>query len=157
MPRGRCAAPRWARPPCAPQPARLHRDSTADRADLLPLGHVATTDGDRLAGVRLADTFFGYHAGRSRFAKTETLIGQFVHLAPTGHGCFFLDHQEDARNRIKLYLTDVTDRVVEINLAPRGLDHRSAGWNLFSMEHRTPGDTETLISAVVDRFASALR
>lgn len=74
--------------------------------------------------MRLADTFFSYHSGRSRFAKTETLIGQFVQLAPTGHGCLLLDPQEDARNRIKPYLTDVTDRVVEINLVARGLEHR---------------------------------
>ena len=140
-----------------PPPPRALPDYTSDRADLLPLGRVGGPDGDRLVGVRLADTFFSYHAGRSRFGKTETLIGQFVHLARSGPGCFFLDPHEDALRRIKPYLADVADRVVEINLAPRGLDHRQAGWNLFSMERRAPEDMEARIAGVVDSFASALR
>lgn len=128
-----------------------------DRHDLLPLGRISGADGERLVGVALADTYFSYCTGRSRFGKTELAINQFIHLARAAHGCFFLDPHEDAINRMRPYLTDVADRVVEINLAPRGLDNRQAGWNLFSMESRTPEDMEMRISAVVDSFASALR
>lgn len=128
-----------------------------DRRGILPLGRVSGPDGDRLVGVRLADTYFSYMSGRSRFGKTEVGINQFLHLARAGHGCFFLDPHEDALARIKPYLSDVADRVVEVNLAPRGLDHRQAGWNLFSMEGRTAEDMEMRMAAVVDSFASALR
>lgn len=130
---------------------------TAKRRDLLPLGRVSGPDGDRLVGVHLNDTVFAYMAGRSRFGKTETLINQFIHLARSGHGCFFLDPHEDGLTRIKPYLTDVADRVVEVNLAPRGMDHRQTAWNLFSMEGRTAEDMEMRMAAVVDSFASALR
>ena len=58
-------------------------------------------------------------AGRSRWGKTETAIGQFLHLMRSGNGGFFLDPHEDALNRIKPYLAEaeLRDRVVEINLA----------------------------------------
>lgn len=130
---------------------------TPARADLLPLGRVSGPDGDRTVGVRLSDTFFSYMSGRSRYGKTETGLNQFVHLARSGHGCFFLDPHEDGLNRVKPYLADLADRVVEVNLAPRGFGHRQAGWNLFSMEGRAPEDMEPRLSAVVDSFASALR
>jgi hypothetical protein len=124
---------------------------------LLPLGKVRVEGGSQLAGVPLADTFFSYFAGRSRYGKTETAINQFIHLARSGHGCFFLDPHEDALNRIKPYLTSVADRVVEINLAPRGSVRTQAGWNLFSMEGRKPEDKEARVDVVVNSFASALR
>lgn len=126
-------------------------------ADLLPLGRVETEDGPRMAGVRLEDTLFSYFCGRSRFGKTEAALNQFVHLARSGHGCFFLDPHEDAINRVKPYLTDLSERVIEINVAPRGGEHRQAAWNLFSMEGRGPEDKEARVAAVVDSFASALR
>lgn len=123
---------------------------------VLPLGKVQTHDGEQAVGVYLRDTYFSYMAGRSRYGKTETAINQFLHLARSGEGCFFLDPHEDALNRIKPYLTDVADRVVEVNLAG-GSSRRQAGWNLFSMEGLTAEHIEARVSAVVDSFASALR
>ena len=123
---------------------------------LLPLGIVATRDGPRPVGVRLDETFFSLSAGRSRFGKTEGAISRFIALARAGHGCFFLDPHADALARIKPYLVDLADRVLEINLAA-GRQAAQAGWNLFSMEGRGPEDVEARVSAVVDSFASALQ
>jgi hypothetical protein len=132
---------------------------TYDRQpDLLPLGVVPDEDnGERAVGVRLADTYFSFMTGRSRYGKTESAIVRFVALARAGHGCLFLDPHADALARMKPYLADLEDRVVEINLAPRGRAARQAGWNLFSMEGRTSEDVESRVSAVVDSFASALQ
>ena len=124
--------------------------------DLLPLGTVATRDGDRAVGVYLNETFFSLSAGRSRFGKTEGALCRFIALARAGHGCFFLDPHADALARVKPYLVDIAPRVLEINLAA-GRQARQAGWNLFSMEGRGPEDVEARVSAVVDSFASALQ
>ena len=99
--------------------------------ELLPLGKVSEDGRDRLVGVPLADTFFAYTAGRTRYGKTESAIGQFLHLARSGHGCFFLDPHSDALEKIKPYLTaeELRERVVEINLADTA---RQPGWNLFA-------------------------
>lgn len=129
----------------------------AGQPDLLPIGRIKTETGDRLVGVPLKDTFFSYMAGRSRWGKTETAIGQFLHLARTGHGCFFLDPHEDALTRMKAYLTaeGLRDRVVEINLASR--TDRQPGWNLFAVAGRSPAQAREQVDAVVDAFASTLR
>lgn len=136
-----------------PPPAGL--PTFSGQADLLPLGRIRETDGERMVGVPLADTFFIYSAGRSRFGKTESALGQFLHLARAGHGCFFLDPHEDALTKIKPYLTEagLRERVVEINLAS-GL--RQPGWNLFATAGRDPDRLPGQVDAVVDAFASAL-
>jgi hypothetical protein len=123
---------------------------------LLPLGKVETETGERMVGVPLRDTFFFYMAGRSRFGKTETGIGQFLHLARSGRGCLFLDPHIDAIQRLKGYLTDegLRDRVVEVNLAD---PDRQPGWNLFAVAGRPPARAAGQVDAVVDAFASALR
>lgn len=123
--------------------------------DLLPLGRISGETGERHVGVPLADTFFAYTAGRSRYGKTESAIGQFLHLARSGHGCFFLDPHEDAIEKIKTYLSDdgLRDRVVEINLADT---RRQPGWNLFATRGSADQTVEQ-VDAVVDAFASALR
>ena len=123
---------------------------------VLPLGIVRTKDGHKAKGVYLADTIFSYFSGKAGYGKTETAINQFIHLARSGEGCFFLDPHEDALNRIKPYLTDVADRVVEINLAGGGGERRQAGWNLFSMEGLSAEHMEAKVTAVVNSFASAL-
>lgn len=125
--------------------------------ELLPIGRVKTETVDRLVGVPLEDTFFSYMAGRSRWGKSETAIGQFLHLARSGHGCFFLDPHEDALNRMKAYLTaeGLRDRVVEINLASRA--ERQPGWNLFAVAGRSRAQAREQVDAVVDAFASTLR
>jgi len=136
-----------------PPPAGL--PTFSGQADLLPLGHIREPDGERMVGVPLADTFFVYAAGRSRWGKTESALGQFLHLARSGHGCFFLDPHEDALTKIKPYLTEagLRERVVEINLAS-GL--HQPGWNLFATAGRNPDRLPGQVDAVVDSFASAL-
>ncbi len=128
----------------------------AGQAGLLPLGKVETEAGERMVGVPLRDTFFFYMAGRSRFGKTETAIGQFLHLARSGYGCLFLDPHLDAIERIKGYLTEegLRERVVEVNLAD---PDRQPAWNLFAVAGRSPRRAARQVDAVVDAFASALR
>lgn len=128
--------------------------------DLIPLGRVhAGQPGERLVGVRAEETFFSYMAGRSRYGKTETAIGQFVHLARAGHGGLFLDPHADAIAEIKTYLTDpgIRERVVEVNLADRGADQHQPAWNLFSVQGLKPHEADDRVEATVDAFASALR
>lgn len=153
-PTANCAAPNVLRsggviPPPPPGLPTFH-----GQPGLLPLGAVATEHGQRLVGVPLEGTFFSYHAGRSRYGKTETGLGQFIHLARSGHGCFFLDPHEDAILRAKHYLArdGLRERVVEINLASHG--ETQPGWNLLAV-HGRPAYAQ--VDAVVDSFASALR
>lgn len=123
--------------------------------DLLPLGCVRTRRGDRRVGVPLRDTFFSYMGGRSRYGKTETALTQFLHVARSGHGCFFLDPHEDAIQKAKAYLTDhgLAERVIEINLADTT---RQPGWNLFAV-HGLPVERRAeRVDAIVDAFAAAL-
>ena len=125
---------------------------------LLPLGRIGDGDGgQRMVGVPLADTFFTYFAGRSRYGKTETAINQFLHLVRSGHGGLFLDPHEDALERIKVHLTEpvLAGRILEINLARRP-ERRQVSWNLFSMKAHGPNDIEKKVAAVVDAFASVL-
>ena len=126
---------------------------------LIPLGRVTVPAGDRLVGVPIAETFFSYMAGRSRYGKTETAIGQFVHLARAGHGGLFLDPHADAIAEIKTYLTDpgVRERVVEINLADRGADQAQPGWNLFAAHGLPAHEAADKVEAVVDAMASTLK
>jgi hypothetical protein len=126
------------------------------RADLIPLGRVAAEGGGRLVGVRIADTFFTYTAGRSRYGKTEAAIVQFVHLARCGHGGLFLDPHGDALDRIAPYLTapEVARRVVRIDLRPGCSVDELPGWNLFDLSGGV--EAEARVEAIVDAFASAL-
>jgi hypothetical protein len=128
------------------------------RKDLIPLGKVSGEDGERLVGVRVADTFFSYTAGRSRYGKTELAIVQFVHLVHSGYGGFFLDPHGDALDRIAPYLADpaVADRVVRIDLRPGASLDELPGWNLFEVGGADPVEAEARVEAVVDAFASAL-
>jgi hypothetical protein len=126
--------------------------------DLIPLGRVLDEDGgERLVGVRAGETFFSYMAGRSRYGKTETAIGQFVHLVRSGHGGLFLDPHADAIREIKTYLADVKERVIEIDLSDPDSQRAQPTWNLFSLERRTPGEAAGKVEAFVDALAAALR
>jgi len=157
-PTARCHAPNVLRSGGAIPPPPPELPTFDGRPGLIPLGRVAGPAGDRLAGVPVADTFFSYMAGRSRYGKTETAIGQFVHLARAGHGGLFLDPHADAIAEIKTYLTDpgVRERVVAINLADRGADQAQAAWNLSA--HGLPAhEAADKVEAVVDAMASALR
>jgi hypothetical protein len=141
-------------PPPPPELPTFH-----GQPGLIPLGKVAGPAGERLAGMPVAETFFSYMAGRSRYGKTETAIGQFVHLARSGHGGLFLDPHADAIAEIKTYLTDpaVRERVVEINLADRGADQAQPAWNLFAAHGLLPHQAADKVEAVVDAMASTLR
>jgi len=155
-PSSRCPAPNVLRSGGAVPPPPRALPTFGGQAGLLPLGKVETEAGERMVGVPLRDTFFFYMAGRSRFGKTETAIGQFLHLARSGHGCLFLDPHLDAIERIKGYLTDegLRERVVEVNLAD---PERQPAWNLFAVHGRSPRRAAGQVDTVVDAFASALR
>jgi hypothetical protein len=129
----------------------------AGEHDLIPLGRVSGEAGERIVGVRAADTFFTYIAGRSRYGKTETAIAQFVHLVRSGHGGLFLDPHGDGIERALPYLTepDVAERVVRIDLGP-GASAAQPGWNLFALDAGPRDDVEGRVEAIVDAFASAL-
>jgi hypothetical protein len=126
---------------------------------VIPLGWVQGRTGRRTVGVRTDQTFFAYMAGRSRYGKTETAIGQFVALARAGHGGLFLDPHADAIAEIKTYLTDqgVRERVVEIDLSDRNATNNQPGWNLFGLTDRTPIEAAARVDAFVDALAAALR
>lgn len=155
-PSKRCAAPNVLRSGGAVPPPPRELPSFEGQASLLPLGKVETEAGERTVGIKLADTFFFYMSGRSRFGKTETAIGQFLHLARSGQGCLFLDPHLDAIERIKGYLTEegLRERVVEVNLAD---PDRQPAWNLFAVRGRSPRRAAGQVDAVVDAFSSALR
>jgi hypothetical protein len=122
--------------------------------ELVPLGRLG--DG-RTVAARLEETFFSYCAGRSRYGKTETAIGQFVHLARSGHGGLFLDPHADAIAEIKAYLTDpaVAERVVAIDVSEGGRGGAQPGWNPFDLRER-PAEVGARVEAVVDALAAAL-
>ncbi len=126
---------------------------------VIPLGRVRSRTGQRTVGVRAAETFFAYMAGRSRYGKTETAIGQFVALVRSGHGGLFLDPHADAIAEIKTYLTDpgVRERVVEIDLSDRKTTNNQPGWNLFGLTSRSPIEAAARVDAFVDALAAALR
>jgi hypothetical protein len=126
--------------------------------DLLPLGMVRGAQGDRLVGVDLADTFFSYVAGRSRYGKTELAIVQFLHLVRSGHGGMFIDPHEDAIARIKSCLTDhgLAERVLELDLTGPRSHEGQPGWNLLAVKGLSAERREQRVEAVVDAFASAL-
>ena len=128
------------------------------RDDLIPLGRIAGEGGERVVGVRTADTFFSYVAGRSRYGKTETAIAQFVHLVRSGHGGLFLDPHADGLERIRPYLDDpdIARRVVEIDLSSAALES-VPGWNLFELSGSEGAAAESRVEAIVDAFASTLQ
>lgn len=129
-----------------------------ERRELIPLGRVRTEAGEKMVGVRIADSFFSYVAGRSRYGKTELAIAQFVHLVRSGHGGLFLDPHGDGLERIKPYLTApaVARRVVQIDLGPGSGSAPQPGWNLFELRGSNPEEAEARVEAVVDAFSSAL-
>jgi hypothetical protein len=127
--------------------------------EVIPLGWVQSRTGRRTVGVRADQTFFAYMAGRSRYGKTETAIGQFVALVRSGHGGLFLDPHADAIAEIKTYLTDpgIRERVVEIDLSDRKATNNQPGWNLFGLTDRNPIEAAARVDAFVDALAAALR
>jgi hypothetical protein len=151
-----CVAPNVLRSGALLSPAPSLPTFEASEKELIPLGRLNSESGERIVGVHVADTFFTYVAGRSRYGKTEMAIAQFIHLARSGHGGLFLDPHGDALERIEPYLTDqMTERVVRIELGPGSSPDALPGWNLFGFDAGA-ADAEARIDAVVDAFASAL-
>jgi hypothetical protein len=142
----------------AVHPAPKTLPTFTGQADVLPLGCVKGSKGERLVGVSLRDTFFTYIAGRSRFGKTELAIGQFLHLVRSGHGAMFIDPHEDALAHIKNCLTDpaLTERIVELDLTGPRAHEGQPGWNLLAVKGLSAERREQRVEAVVDAFASAL-
>jgi hypothetical protein len=152
-----CAAENVARSGGVIPPPPIGLPTFDGQQDLIPLGRVQDRGGERLVGVRASETFFSYQAGRSRYGKTETGIGQFVHLVRSGYGGMFLDPHADAIREIKTYLQDMPERVIEIDLSdPDGRGAQPA-WNLFWLERRTAGQAAGRVEAFVDALAAALR
>ncbi len=152
--RERCAL-RRGDPAPTPGAGDLHRPKRPD-----PLGKITDQRGERVVGVPVEGTFFSYMAGRSRYGKTETAIGQFIALTRAGYGGLFLDPHADALAEIKPYLTTpgVRERVVEINLTDTGQEQqRVPSWNLFALEDRTRAEAAGRVEAFVDALAAALK
>jgi hypothetical protein len=122
----------------------------------MPWGTVTYDDVERTVAVALAETFFTWTGGRSRFGKTETSLCRFVHVARSGHGALFLDPHADALARVKPYLLEQADRVIELSIARGSGSGRQVGWNPFSMEGLGREDIEDKMAAIVDSFAAAM-
>jgi hypothetical protein len=158
-PTARCHVENVARSGGAIPPPPPGLPTYSGQAGLIPLGKIKDRGGERIVGVPVTGTFFAYMAGRSRYGKTETAIGQFIALARSGHGGLFLDPHADAIKDIKPYLTDpgIRERVVEINLADTEHDGQAPAWNLFALERRTPAEAAGKVEAFVDALAAAMR
>jgi hypothetical protein len=123
--------------------------------DLLPLGRVISKQGIKILAIKVSDFRFSYLAGRSKSGKTEQAMGQFIHLARSGYGCFFLDPHPHNIDKLRPYLTDEADRIVEVDFSGRGAG-RELAWNLLDMEGRSVEDIELKTKAVDDAFSSVL-
>ncbi len=158
-PSAHCLAPEVLRLGPAVHPAPAGLPEYTGQPDVVPLGRVTGESGDRLVALPLADTFFTYTAGRSRWGKTELAITQFLHLVRAGHGGMFLDPHEDAIQRIKSCLTDqgLAGRVVELDLVGARSRDGQPGWNLLAARGLSEDARERRVEAIVDSFASALR
>ncbi len=154
-----CAAPDVLRLGAAVYPPPRNLPEYTGQRDVLPLGRVSGEQGQRIVGLRLADTFFTYTAGRSRWGKTELAITQFLSLVRSGHGGMFLDPHEDAIRRIKSCLTEpeLAERIVELDLVGTRSREGQPGWNLLAARDLSDDARERRVEAIVDSFASALQ
>ncbi len=154
-----CAAPDVLRLGAAVYPPPRNLPEYTGQRDVLPLGRVIGEQGHRIVGLRLADTFFTYTAGRSRWGKTELAITQFLSLVRSGHGGMFLDPHEDAIRRIKSCLTEpeLAGRIIELDLVGTRSREGQPGWNLLAACGLSDDGRERRVEAIVDSFASALQ
>lgn len=123
--------------------------------DLVPLGRTISRQGLKVLAIRIEDFRFFYMAGKSKSGKTEQAMNQFIHLARSGYGCFFLDPHPHNIDKLRPYLTDVADRIVEVDFSGSGAG-RELAWNVLDMEGRGIEDIELKTKAVVDAFSSVL-
>jgi hypothetical protein len=154
-----CSVPEVLRLGPAVYPAPKTLPTFKGQTDIVPLGKVSTSDGERRVGLRIEDSFFTYIAGRSRWGKTELALTQFLHLVRSGHGGLFLDPHQDAAKRIKSCLTEkeFAERIIEVDLVGQRSRDGQPGWNLFAARGLDPSAAERRVEAIVDSFASALQ
>ena len=153
-----CAAPDVLRLGAAVYPPPRNLPTYTGQPGVLPLGRVSDEQGQRIVGLRLADTFFTYTAGRSTWGKTELAITQFLSLVRSGQGGMFLDPHEDAIRRIKSCLTEPehAQRIIELDLVGVRSREGQPGWNLLAARDLSEDARERQVEAIVDSFASAL-
>ncbi len=150
-----CSADNVLRLPAIPPPPK-DLPVYEGQGDLLPLGWVQTADGPFPAGVYRADTLFTIVVGRAGAGKTEQQIGRFLATAYSGCGAAYLDFH-DAAQRIRAYLVDQADRVIDIDLGrTRGHHGEQVAWNPLDMTGRGGADLERRVDAVVDAIGATL-
>jgi len=140
----------------APAPRDLPLYDPQRPDDLFPIGVIERDGRQVIAAVPLADTYFSYTPGKSRFGKTESTLVRFVALARAGHGCLFLDPHADALARAKPYLADHADRLVELSIAQQGDTAMQVGWNPFDTRRLTRATLEPRLRMITDGIATAL-
>ena len=125
---------------------------------VLPLGKIIDDRGPVRVGTHLRDFFFDYKSGKARYGKTELALVQIVHLATIEkQGVFFMDPHSDGVARLRPYLVNDAERVIDLDLARRGLDSRHVAWNLFSMQGASLEHLPDMAQGIVDSFLVAAR
>jgi len=122
--------------------------------DLVPLGMAFTRTGPAMLGARLSDTRLTLTAGKAKTGKTGLIAHELLHLARTGRGCMLLDWHAHNLDRLRPYLTDQADRVVEVNLADDS--GTMPAWNVISMAGQSPDDIQFKSSAIMATFSSVM-
>lgn len=130
---------------------------------VLPLGGVITAAGGwDVVGQQMyrgrdkssPEYFFGMTSGRSRFGKTELALAQVAHVAHIeGDGAFFTDPHRDAIQRLKPYLADVAERVIELDFTGTDLGARHVAWNPISMQGYERGQLYQRAQAMIDALS----
>ncbi len=120
---------------------------------LWPLGVVRSRrDEDYIGAVPLDDTLFTLTNGASGYGKTESALSRILATIDAGQGVMFIDPHGDAVDRIKQYLVDDADRVLELTLELG--QTQQAGWNPFAIHHLD--ELEERMTSITDSLASAI-
>lgn len=143
----------------APPPASL---PTYDyQPGVLPLGTVGVGPNKRLVGVPIDDTLFSVKGGRTGYGKSETMIGEALHIALTlTDAVTLIDPHFDAIRKILPYLLAHTpDRVETLSFhKPASGIARNAHvltWNPVSMVGATRDDLDDKRGVLLDAFRVA--
>jgi len=115
--------------------------------------------GERYVAAPLADSFFSYSPGKSRWGKTESNLVRFVELSRAGKcSTLFLDPHADALARVKPYLAEVgcADRIIELSIAA-GDTRAQVGWNPLAKSNLVGEDAIGMQTQLVtDSIAATL-
>ncbi|MBO2448708.1 hypothetical protein J4573_16520 [Actinomadura barringtoniae] len=153
-----CIADNVLRLPAIPAPPKglPAYDLDGDTTGLIPLGWIQTADGPQPVGVPRSDTLFTFAVGRAGAGKTEQEIGRFLALVRSGIGGAYLDFH-DAAQRIRPYLIDQADRVIDIDLGrAHGRGGEQITWNPLDMSGRQVAHIERQVDAIVDAVGATL-